>query len=354
MQSELVTVTVNGQSFSGWKKLHVHVGLKAAHSFEFVVAAEVGGAQVAAIFGDFAEVEIYASGDLVLTGFVDYREPEFDATSASITISGRSKSAHAVDCSAVHATGSFKNKTLLQIANELDYLGVGYTSDQSLITIPSHQLVLGRSIFNELEGLARDQGLVLVGQPDGSIKITNPGAVSKRQAGGLIEGFNIKKGVAPFDCSGRHAKYHVRGQMNGAAVDGELQIESTASDRTVPVNRFKVVVVDGDTDKTRVAARAKNHRDRAAGFALRANITTVGWHDEAGTLFTPGYKIWVDSDFLNVHQDMLIENVDFTQSNPNEGSQSVLTLVDARAYGGKAAKVNKSGPQWGMDTSDIV
>lgn len=354
MQSELISVKVGGQSFSGWKKIKVHLALKAAHSFEFSVAAEMGGAQVAALFNDFTEVKIYAGSDLVLTGFVDYREPEFDATSASITIAGRSKSAHAVDCSAVHATGSFKNKTLLQIANELDYIGIGFKTDQTLIIIPRHQLVMGRSIFNELEGLARDQGLVLIGQPDGSIKISNPGAASQRHTGGLIEGYNIKKASAPFDCSGRHAKYHVRGQLNGSSVDGELQIESTAADSTVPVNRQKIVVAHGDTDKSRAKVRAKNHRDRAAGFGLKANITTVGWRDDGGTLFMPGYKIWTDSDFLNVHQDMLIEHVDFTQANPNEGSLSVLGLVDPRAYGGKKGKVNKSGAGWSMDDSEAT
>jgi prophage tail gpP-like protein len=110
-------------------------------------------------------------------------------------------------------------------------------------------------------------------------------------------------------------------------------------------------VTDGNTDKKRAKKRAKHRRDRAAGNSRRASISQPGWRDDGGQLWAPGNKSWVESAFLDLKQDMLIEQVDYL-CDGSGGSSVKLVLVDPRAFNGKEGKAASSGDGWGMDTSE--
>lgn len=97
---------------------------------------------------------------------------------------------------------------------------------------------------------------------------------------------------------------------------------------------------------------AEHRRNLEAGCGLTAIITTPGWRDETGALWMPGNKVWTSTPFLDISQDMLIEAADYLQDGTDEGTRVVLNLVDPRAHGGQAGKVNKSGSDWDMDDSD--
>lgn len=188
--------------------------------------------------------------------------------------------------------------------------------------------------------------MTITGTAEGNARITKAG--SKRQAGSLVEGQNIKSGTAHHNGSNRHSTIIVRGQRPFGHGDENLQIEATEQDGAVKRMRPLIIVQDEDTDKQRARKRAKNRKDRAAGNALKATIVVQGFHDDAGQLWWAGNLVWTESPFLDIAQDMLIESVDFNQS--DGGSISTLNLVDPRAYGGEgsAGSGNQSGGEWNM------
>jgi prophage tail gpP-like protein len=136
----------------------------------------------------------------------------------------------------------------------------------------------------------------------------------------------------------------VRGQRPFGHGEENLEIEETETDGAVKRHRPIIIIQDEDTDKKRAKKRAKNRKDRAAGNALKATIITQGFHDEGGQLWEPGNLVWTESAFLDIAQDMLIESVDYEQS--ESGSFATLNLTDPRSYGGEGGKGNKSGPDW--------
>jgi len=349
-EPEVVTVSASGLNYSAFERVQVRASFKeAARSFRLEVAAELGASATNAIFAADTPVQIYIGGDLVIDGYVDSRDPQIDADSARINIGGRSKSSDLIDSSALHDTGWFENKTLLDIGNEIARgIAALFTSDQEMEQIPFYHLTQGKSVFDTVEELARQQGLTLVGMPDGNIKITKAG--SQRHAGGLFEGKNIKIGSASHNSANRHSEYHVRGQRPIEHGAEALEIEAIARDAQIGRHRPIVIIEKQDTSKDRAKKRSENRRDRAAGNALRARITVVGFRDEGGTLWEPGHLVWTESPFLDIAQDMLIETVDFGQD--SAGSLTALGLVDPRAFGGQGGKGNKSGESWSMDDSD--
>lgn len=351
-RTEIVTVTVGGQTWTAFRRVMIRASYKeAARSFELEIAAERGGAQTNALFALFAPVEVKASGDLVLAGHIDKRRPQVGAETATMTISGRSKGADAIDSSAKHETGDFKKKKPDEIGNAIAPKGVKFVADIDLDPVDYH-VTPGESAFRAVEKLARAQGATLTGDADGTIRITNASKGAKKQAGGLFHPGNIESGSADHDGSNRHSEYRVVGQAPKGTGADALRLEGIARDAGVTRDRVLVVVHDDDADKEKLKKRAKNRRNRAAGNGLKASVTVATWRDEAGALWTPGHLVWTESEFLGLAQDMLIESVTLSQEAEGAGTRAQLELVDPRAHQGKAGKGGKSARAWSHDTSE--
>jgi prophage tail gpP-like protein len=350
MGVEVVTVNVGGMTYTAFELSSVRAAFnEAARSFRLEIAAELGASATNAIFRVGAKVTISANGDLLLTGFVDQKQPRIEALKAMITVSGRSNSGDLVDSSAKHETGQFENKDPLEIGNDVAKgIGAKFTTDQQLEKLEQYQINPGESCFRLVEKMARQQGMTICGEADGNAKITKAG--SKRHAGMLKEGHNILTGTADHNGSNRHSEYTVRGQRPFGHGTDALEIQAIARDKGVDRHRPIIIVQDEDTTKKLTKKRAKNRKDRAAGHALKATIDTQGFRDDGGKLWEPGYLVWVESPFLDIAQDMLIESVTYQQS--EQGSIATIGLTDPRSYGGSGGKGNKSGSEWSQDDSE--
>lgn len=352
MVAEVISLSAGGTAWTAFENVSVRAHIdEAAREFRLVLALEAGGAGTAWTFKAGTKVTVAANGEQIVVGYVDKYQPGFTAAEARVTVSGRSLSQDMIDSSAVHATGRFENKTLADVAKEIDPAGLGVVVEGTLDKVAKIQITPGETAFQVIERVARSQGVTLTGMADGKIKARSPDAQRQRHAGGLIEGLNLKEADAVHDWSGRHSKVTVRGQtVIGHGTDA-LEIEAIAKDASVNRNRPLIIVVPEDTDRTRAKSRAKNHRDRAAGRSLSASLTVQGFRDEAGTIWEPGRLVWVESPTLQIQQDMLIETATFEQSN-RAGSTTRLDVVDPRAYGGKKGKGTQSGASWSQDSSD--
>lgn len=350
MGIEVITVNVGGMIYTAFEVAQVRAAFnEAARSFRLEIAAELGASPTNRIFAVGTKLTVHANGDLLLTGFVDQKQPRIEASKAMIAVSGRSNSGDLVDSSAKHETGQFENKDPMEIGNEVAQgIGAKFITDQQLEKLEQYQVNPGESVFRLVEKMARQQGMTVTGTADGNAKITK--ASSQRHAGAIIEGVNLLTGTSDHNASNRHSEYIVRGQRPfGHGVDN-LQIEAIARDKGVDRHRPIIIIQDEDTTKKRTKKRAKNRKDRAAGHSLKATIDVQGFRDDGGKLWEPGYLVWVESPFLDIAQDMLIETVTYMQS--EQGSIATLGLTDPRAYGGQGGKGNKSGAEWSMDDSE--
>jgi prophage tail gpP-like protein len=355
-QTEIVSVLVGGTRYTAFIRAQVRASYKeAARAFTLSIAAETGASATNAIFHAGAEVEVYLTDDLVLRGYVDQKEPHLGPREATIRVTGRSKSADLIDGIANHLTGFFEKKNPQEIGAELakEY-GTTFKTDQRLKTIdPSYLVTPGGSIFREVEKLTRRQGMTMTGLADGDVMITKPNG--DRHGGGLIEGQNIIVINANHNWSNRYSKYSFKGQRPVGSGARRLHMVATAKDTAVSRHRVKVGIYDDDGDITDLKMLAESHRNRSAGEALKASVSVQGFRDEAGAVWQPGKLIWTESPYADIAQDMLIEAADFSQG--PEGSITLLSLVDPRAYGGAGAgggKGNKSGPESNIDASPAM
>lgn len=336
-----MTLVVGGREYSQWTSGSVSASMKdATRTFNFSLAERSGGGNdYWAAPGDPAQV--YASGNLVCDGFVNEYDADIDATKHDVTISGRGKSQDCIDCSAVHETGRFENMDPLQIAQELaGKVNVDVSAQQTLKKLEKFQIDTGESIFHAVERLARQQGFAVVGQADGSMKLTNAkDAIGVGAA--LVEGSHpLKKIKAKLTDVRRFSDYEVRNQLAGFqeryGANAAHEV-SLMQDSDVTRYRPKILIAEVTGDSQQAAERAEWQSRRIAGDSVKVDAKVQG-HTFNGVLWEPNLKLFVLAPTVKVAHMLMVESC--TYKLDSSGTCTELKLVPPAAWGGEKTTGN--------------
>lgn len=275
---------------------------------------------------------ITASGDLLLTGYVRDVDTGYDEESRSLTCGIVSRTVDFVECSAEHASGEILDKSLDDIARELDSHGIGIETDGSELPKEArHKLMVGESAFSSVERRSRGRGVLIHDTPEGRVKLaTKPAG---KHAGMLKRGVNILPGSsASFTEKGRYSDIKVRGQATEGSDKQQFRGQSSAKDSGISRKRTLILLHEGEASTGRMKKRAAWHARRAAGNGTTASIVVSGWRDEARKLWQPNYLVYVFDDWLGLDGWMVIKDIDFEQG---DMTKATLSLADPRALGGE-------------------
>lgn len=355
MIDERVSLTVDGKRLTGFQQVNVTRSMRdATISFGLRCTNPAWSGDAFAV--RFAkDVDLRSNGDQLCRGTVDDYESEIEGGSdkREVRISGKSKGVLAVRHPPVkHKTGRIENKDLLAVAKEFTETGVEWKSDADLKPIPMVQRNPDDSVFATVERYARAQGIMLVGQPDGSILLTR--GSDKRHAGRLSEGVRpVTKLKIKVSQKNRTSPTIVRNQRRLGVGAKDLRDEQTIYDPAL--GAFRPAIVYGETDQDEKSAKNRGEWQRlrqASSGGLSASVTVAGWRDEGGALWEPGRLVFLSVPSEQVEQDMRIESVTYTQD--QDGTVAELTLTDPNASGGKSktgaagAARNKSAGGYGV------
>ncbi len=339
-QPTIVTLVAGGMSYSAFTRAAVSYSAnQAARAFAFTVTDATDPWDQQWNFMPGTEVTVLANGQLLVTGYVNKMTPSFDARNHTVEISGTSKGSDSVKSAAEHDKGEFRDKTILQIAQELDKQGVGFSTDIQQPKIEYFRLNPMETVFDAVERLARRHPMLLQGLPDGSIKLTKGGTGGSNSP--LIEGVNILGGSATFDDSDKHSEYKVKGQRIYGVDRKALRIEAKEKDSSVKRHLPKHIHQETDIDDDTAKKRAKHHKDRQNGESVSASIRTQSWFDSGGQLWNANGLVYVHSPILKLSNQMLIKNVQLSQE--NGGSFATLQLVKPNAFGGEGTGMGEGG-----------
>ncbi|WP_299864381.1 hypothetical protein [uncultured Hoeflea sp.] len=278
-------------------------------------------------------IEIRASGTLLLTGYVRDIDVAHDDQSHEFSASFVSRTIDASECSVEHDEGWLEKKSLPEIGEAFDTLGIGIETDGS--TFPPetrHRLALGETLYETLERRARSRGVLIMDTPEGKLKLAQ--GPEGRHTGGLWLGVNIKSGSAKFTGHGLHAPVIVRGQSTEGVTAPSLRPQGSYSDAGVRRRRPLILRHSGEAGEDRLKKRAGWEAQRAAGNSIQATITVAGWRDSGGTIWRPNWLVEVHNALLGLKGAMLIKSVSLAQ-NDSIGTVATLSLVDPRALGGE-------------------
>lgn len=327
------TLKIDGQRYEGWTKLSIVRSIESlCGSFVFEIAAREYTDRPRWPLRSGAECVVEVDGEVVITGYIDDINPQFDDSSYSIGIIGRDRSADLVDCSAVHKPGSWTGKRIEAIAAELakpfgiDVVAKADTGE----AVKRFAIQQGESAYAAIERLARFRGLLAVTNAAGQIELIRPGAGAI--VADLVEGQNILSGGANHDVRDRFSDYIVKGQSSGDdQVNGKAAAAIKADARDAAVARYRplLIVAEDQATTANLRKRAAFEASTRAAKGQRATIPVIGWRAPNGELWRPDQLVSVKSPFLLIDGKMLIVEVNLVKD--DRGTVTELTLTPPEA-----------------------
>ena len=328
-----VILTVNGKQYSGWETININRGIEQiAGTFELSVTEKWSGNNEARPINRGESCTVKIDGEIVITGYVDDVLPSFDSSSHTLKISGRDKTADLVDCSAIYKTGAWTNTSLKTIAEDLCKpfgIGVIFVTD---IGEPFKKVSVeqGETVFEILERLARQRGVLLTSDGKGNLVITR--ASDNRVNTVLKEGVNILSASGTFSNRDRYSEYIGKGSHVG---DNFLNTEEAAqptakvSDEDVPRYRPLIIIAEDNATIDSLKKRVTWERNVRYGRSTNLSITVAGWK-HGGHLWRPNKLVKVESSLLKANDELLISSVNYTLN--QSGTVAVLTLKGKEAF----------------------
>ena len=323
----LETVTIDG--LPPIKSISIDVSAEEAARSARVDLVIVGSGIPASVGQN---VKVLATGDPMLTGYVRDINTGYTEQDRFLTCSLISKTVDYIECSAEHDTGEILNKSLDEIARELDSLGIGVKTDGSRFPKElRHKLMIGEAPFSSIERRARGRGVLIHDTAEGQIMLaTKPAGMHK---GTLKRGVNILTdgATASFTEKGRYSDIKVRGQATEGTDKQQLRPQTLVRDGGILRRRPLIIAHEGEATIDRMKKRAAWQARRAAGMSVTASIPVTGWRDDGGQIWQPNWLVQVDDDWLGIEGLMIIKSVSF---NYGDKTTATLSLADPRALGG--------------------
>lgn len=328
-----VRLRIDAQEYGGWKEISIAQSLEAlAWTFELTVSdswADPAGRPVTRPIVPGQACELLMDGEPLLSGYVDDVTPEYDASSRSARVKGRDVTGDLVDCSAPPL--QIAGQDIQQIAAELcEPFGI---SVQSLpvyrgCPFPKAAIEYGETVFELLERLARQRGLLMVSDGRGAVQFTRP--ASRTVPTVLRRGSNILSASAEFSHKKRFSHYAVAAQR--PYWKGVAPAAAQSSAVTDPeVARYRPLTLIGEEGWSIADLNTRAQWERAVriGRSAQVVLTVAGW-EHFGGRWAVNWLADVVDDWLGISEPMLITGVRFLLG--EQGTRTELTLARQDAF----------------------
>lgn len=335
-----VSVTAGGQVLTGWTDVRITRGIERLPSdFNLSMTDVTPGTLNAVVVKEGDPAQIKIGDDLVITGYTDKMIPGFSNRSHWIRLTGRSKCADLLDCSAEWPGGQISGANALVIAQKLASVygmnqeGIPVASNVTdLPVIPQFNLLNGESAFEIIERISRYSAVLAYDLPDGSLYLSRVGTTYA--ASGCVEGQNVESAWVEYSADGIYSVYDAL--LQSMDVLGDLgdggNLISTVIDPNCRRHRRLVLIAEAaggglDIVRQRVLWEAA----RRSGRSRVVRVVVDSWRDASGALWTPNTLIPVQLPTLKLEGEyLLLGEVTFSLS--EAGHHAELTLMAPSAF----------------------
>lgn len=330
-----VVLNVGGVRYDGWTEIRVQRSIEQiAGQFSLSVTERWSDNSEPLPIRPGAPCQVLIDNAPVITGHVDDVEVAYDATSHSISVSGRDRTADLVDCSVPVKGGTLVGQTLLSAARRLcepfAIKVVSEVAEGGAFRVVRNNP--GESVFERLDAGAKVRAVLLITGGEGNLVITR--ASAERIPAVMWLGDNVLACSARFSHKDRFRDYTVGGQQEAQdlEVDGEqaFKLTGTAHDAFVDRHRPLYISTDNLNGNADARRRAEWERNVRFGRSQALQYTVNGWEYEPGKLWPINRMVAVRDELLGLDVDRLITGVEFSLG--ADGERTVLTLMPREAF----------------------
>lgn len=280
-------------------------------------------------------VELLLYDNTVITGYTDSLMLDTDATTNTLSISGRDKTGDLVDCSALVKSQEMLNVTLRDIVEAVvEPFGIEAIFEVEPPELFKKFSFQEETVFEAIERACRLRGVLATSTPAGEVIIQKYGQT--RAAAGLTMGENILSAKAVYNDADRFSVYKVYGQQSGDDDTGpEASTTPNGEARDLAIKRYrpKIIIAEGNVDNGIAQDRAEWEAAIRAARAVSIEVTVPGWTADAEekTLWRENTLVRTKIPQHGVDGDMLIKEVSYTLDDKT-GEKARLILVRPDAY----------------------
>ena len=337
-QNECI-LAVDGKLYGGWTRVEVQRGIEQiAGGFVLQLTSRYPGVDTPVQLREGLACQLYLGDDLVISGFVDDFETDDTATSSSVRLSGRDKTADLVDCSAIYKNGQWRGVSLEQIVADIARpFGIPVVVAPGTNTgEPFKRFALeeGEKAFDAIDRACRLRAVLVTSTPFGSLLITTASTVHSGVR--LVEGVNMLKFNSKHSWKERHSEIILKGQVPGDDHEyGAAAAHLKASAKDAEINRYRplVVVAEHGTSNKSLADRAAWEVKVRMGRGKRGGCTVVGWRTgkdgQQGPLWQPNTLVDVTSERMNLDGQLLIVHCAYQFTEQGRVAELTYTLPEA-------------------------
>lgn len=326
MADNEITLRLNGRIWTGWLSASVNRALdRLASGFSITASRISPGSGQPLIAKPFDALTVEVAGRRVLTGFVDKIAPQEDSDDDTVVISGRSRTADLIDCTAMIAPGTWRSARVDRIVRDLAApFGVTVLMAGDPGAPMDEDIQQGERVFDVIERCCRRRGLIARDTPDGAVVLERPSV--RRSATALINlrnpdgtataESNVLRSQGVFDGSQRYSEIHVTSQVPGTDLNfgaDAAGVHAVVKDPKVPRHRPLLIVDEGSASREDCRLRAGWEFARRLGRSQTLRHTVSGWlQHPGGGLWDAGLLVPVRDKVQNVDGELVTASVTWT------------------------------------------
>jgi prophage tail gpP-like protein len=331
----MIRVIIDGISYTGWTSAVVQRSLNAlSGSFEISLVDTQSGKDWR--FATQKKCDIYIDLYKIMTGYIDSVSISVSPDAHEVVIRGRDITSDLIDSACVLDkkgnlfTQALRNKNIFEIAKKLcgPFTIVPRISTDTGKKFSAFAIIPGETVFEALDRAAKQRGVILTTDEDGSLLITKTGSSQTNDS--LKYGVNVLDASGSYDFTNRFHFYRTDVGA-GSQLWGKV-ISSKYEDREVARTARTMVVSSTSDDKKRAAMEALYRAAASQSF----DVTTAGWVQTNNIPWECNQLVAVDIPPLYLRDTLLITGVAFNLS-ADEGSKTILTLERKDSFDGARA-----------------
>ena len=332
---------VGGRRFDGWTSVSIDRRLDAlCGAFSLGMTERWPGQSERWRIEAGDQAELLVDDEPVVSGWIDRARYQLSPSSHAIDVSGRDRTCDLVDCSAEHSPGSWRDRTVGQIAADLARpfgITVRVVGDPGP-PFARFALEPGETVLAAIERMTVLRGLLATTDAGGNMVLQRP---TEQSAGfELVEGVNIEDVAFENDTADRFSRYTIKGHdaSDESAGSRSARPSAEALDPGVKRHRPLLIVADEEATTATLAASARWEASVRAAKAQTVTITTSGWRDPSGALYRPNVLVPVRAPTVGVDAELLVAGVRFKRG-ARDGSRTELSLVRKESFSLKPVAV---------------
>lgn len=340
---EIVTLYLGENVWRGWTSVKVTRGLRdAASAFALEIYHKNIDTLAALELQPDMSVELYtrpedtddSADELLMTGYLTEDEHTKNDQGIRLRLQGKSDTHALVKNSVQHPTGIFRNQTVRAIAETLALpynIAVVVETDTG-DPIPLFRLEHGEKVFDALERLGRERGLMITDDAGGRLIFCRASQIRTEA---------IHYGITPVkewrhrrSSEDRYTQYRVIGQ-NASNAQQFGATSANCSGQAADAGwteRDHTLTILADRLATPAVCKARAEFEAAirSGKSTELVVSPWGWRTSAGNLWIPNRISHIRNEERGLDDDYLISSVEYTID--SAGTWSALTLSPPSAF----------------------